>query len=171
MNAHDQENESGSPTAYGKDADAIKSRCQQMRARILVEALALSDEFVQRRTQAAGGLFDPLNLSVRARGNSIQIYWVLMHFREGRHKGTTNVPKNRGATDYDLAKLKARCADWLQEIAVDIEMRARPMRESLKLLGEIERAADVVARRMSGGTKATPDTEAHAATAHNSETT
>jgi len=61
----------------------------------------------------------------------------------------TQLKKRRGVASYDLAAIKLHAPGWLQPLAVETEMRLRPLREALDRLTVLERDARVIANRVA----------------------
>ena len=118
-----------------------------MRKALAQAARDLDAEYERRREELGG--FCALNLKVmeRNKGRSIQIYWVIYHFRNGHRTGATMVAKPKGATAFDLATLRRAAPDWIHELVTEIELRARPLRETLEDLTSITRCLRSIEKR------------------------
>lgn len=140
-------------------------RTQVIRETVMAQAIELSDAFVDQRTllQAqSGGEFVGLVLMVRGRNEnrSIQISWVTLHFRQGKRTGMTSLPKPRSSRDFDLTTLKRIAPDWLHELLVETEQKARLLRDALASLTTIDRELKVIGSRLSGNGRASdPSTQ------------
>lgn len=119
------------------------------RAQLYQQGLDIAQEYTSRRAELASGHFCNLNLMVRARNNgrSVQMVWVLMHFRGGKRTGATNVPKPRTTQDFDLSTLKRSSPEWMHELVVQSELKLRPIREHLSRLTVIEREMRLIAEQ------------------------
>lgn len=133
-----------------KEVLATHDGIRALRISLFEAAQRLGKEYSDRRTKASES-FSNLNLSARMRGRSVQIQWVLYHFKNGRRNGVTNVPKPRSVRDYDLATVKRKSPEWLHEIAIETELKARPLRECFARLIDLERDLEVIANRVCPG--------------------
>lgn len=140
----------------GVFADAGRA-IQALRQRALDQAEALAAEFLEKREElrlSVGDGFIAIYLDVGARGEGryVHVNWRLGHFRNGVRTGSTRISKRRGSTDYDLATLRAKTPEWARPLIDETEMRARPIREALARLTEMDAALGVVMRRLSDPT-------------------
>lgn len=104
--------------------------------------------YAEQRNEASKG-FDPLNLRVKVREGerSVQIEWVNFHYRNGKFTGATMVAKPKSTRDFDLATLTRKRPEWLHPIVIQAEREARPLREALGKLTEMEWGIRVIAKR------------------------
>ncbi|MGE8280051.1 MAG: conjugative transfer protein MobI(A/C) [Stenotrophomonas sp.] len=133
----------------------LKCTISMLRKEIFQEALSIAEEFHVKRVEIAES-FSNLNAYVRERndGRSVEITWVLYHFRNGNRTGRTQLKKHRGVPGYDIATLKLNSPEWLHGLAIETELRFRPLRETLLELTVMERRANAIATRL---TQAAPD--------------
>jgi len=146
LNAHLENTNAAIVTATAATLAGINATRQL----IYGSALEVSRQYTERRADAALGRFSGLNMIVRARsgGRSIQIYWVMLHYRNGSRVGMTSVPKPKRAMHFDTATIKRKATEWLADIAVEAELEVRPLREALERLTNCERAFRVAATRL-----------------------
>ncbi|MCU1137026.1 MULTISPECIES: conjugative transfer protein MobI(A/C) [Stenotrophomonas] len=146
MNAPPQ----NTPVSYAPLAAALLTPIEALRKAIFVDAQNIAAEFHEKRMEITEG-FSNINVVVRERneGRSISIGWAIFHFRNGKRTGVTQLKKRRGVASYDLAAIKLHAPGWLQPLAVETEMRLRPLREALDRLTVLERDARVIANRVA----------------------
>lgn len=137
------------PVSYTPLTDPLFAQIAAIRKAIFDDARNIAAEFHQKRVEISEG-FSNLNVLVRERneGRSVQIGWAVYHFRKGKRTGVTALPKRKGVALYDLASIKLHSPDWLQPLAVETEMRLRPLREALDRLTALEKDARVIANRL-----------------------
>ena len=123
-----------------------------LRTALVLQGQGLVSRYIRQRDEASTGGFIPLNLRVAVRENdrSVQIEWVLIHVRKKIFRGTTLLAKPKDTRNFDLATLKRSIAktEWLWPIAIEAELEARPLRESLARLTEMERGIRAIANRL-----------------------
>ena len=121
-----------------------------LRASLVTQGQDLVSRYIEQRKEAGEGAFAPLNLRVVVRENdrSVQIEWILLHYRKKVFRGTTLLAKPKDTRNFDLATLKRKSPDWLGPIAIEAELEARPLRESLTRLTEMERGIRAIANRL-----------------------
>lgn len=139
------------PTGPDRTRDLLTLNAEvidRQRDDILARAFALGEEFTRRRSELLAEGFNGLNVLARKRGRSVQIKWVIYHYKKGRRTGVENLPKSRNSPSYDLPVLKRRAPEELHEAISDIEGQLRPLREALARLTEMDTALKVVASRL-----------------------
>lgn len=147
------------PTPYAPLAAELNLAMGAFRKAIYLEALKLAEGFHVKRVEISGGSFSNLNAYVRERndGRSVEITWVLYHFRNGSRTGRTQLKKHRGAPGYDFAGLRANSPEWLHDLAIETELRFRPLRETLLELTVVERRINAIARRLTPAASDAPE--------------
>jgi hypothetical protein len=111
--------------------------------------LELGERLLKQILDNRGDGFVSLRLMVRRRGGSVTLSWAYFHFRGGRRTGITMMSKRRRARHYDLDAIEASMPSSLVQAAVDTELGARALRETLAELLEIERGLLSMQRRLT----------------------
>lgn len=143
--------------------DEARIVIQSLRELALAHARDLVKEYSDRRTElqmAEGDSFIGLVLVVRARSEnrSIQISWGTQHFKNRKLVGTSDVRgKKRGETSYDVHTLQSQAPTWAKELVKEYELKARPIRDALQRLTEMDTDLRVVTTRLKKDTHAEQD--------------
>lgn len=125
---------------------------QTLRDIAFLRATELAESYSERRAElelVRGGSYAGLVLYARERNDrrSIQLDWMVGHFRQQRLVLSSSIPKRRGAA-YDLASLKRKAPAHTHNLIVETELRARVIREALIRLTEADTALKVAVRRL-----------------------
>ena len=132
-----------------KAALNIATQVEAIRAQLTDQARELAEEYERRREELMLG-FCSTNLVVQVRneGRNVYIYWVKYHFRKGKRAGQTMLPKPKSSMHFDKGGLKRNSPEWIWDLLMEMEDRARPIREALAKLIEAERDVRVATQHL-----------------------